>query len=96
MSNWQSSATTNAAVLDEWYFSPRFRSVSTVEPEFRNQLSIPSHSMICTANNVEDGSKLLPPFLLSRFAIPVSSQPSIELPKNVLTKFINTDTCSEL
>ncbi|KAL3998105.1 hypothetical protein ACH3XW_13670 [Acanthocheilonema viteae] len=90
MSDWRSPATTNATILDEWYFSPRLRPVSTVKQEFRNQLSISSPNMICRANNVESESKLLTPFLLSHFPLPVFSQSSIELP----TECIKTDTCS--
>ncbi|CAG9530876.1 unnamed protein product [Cercopithifilaria johnstoni] len=94
MSNWPSPAPKNTTVLDEWNFSPRLRPVSTVKQEFLNQLSTPSSSMICTTNNVESGSKLLTPFLLSHFAVPVFSRPSIELPKNALAKCSNTDTCN--
>lgn len=96
MSNWATPEATNATILDKWYFSPGLSPVSTIKQEFQNQLSNSSPRMICTANDIHSGSKLLTPLLLPHFAIPVFPQSSIELPKNALTKSINTDMYSEL
>ncbi|VIO95740.1 CES-1, putative [Brugia malayi] len=94
MSNWPSSTTTtNATHLDEQrYFSPTLHSTSITKHQYQNQLSHSSSNMIFT-NNIESNFKLFTPFLLSHLAIPIFTQPSVELSKNaVTTKSINTDT----
>ncbi|VDM08484.1 unnamed protein product [Wuchereria bancrofti] len=93
MSNLPSPTTTHATLLDERYFSsPTLHSASITKHQLQNQVSLSSPNMIFT-NNIESEFKLFTPFLLSHLAIPIFSQPSIELSKNaVTTKCINTDT----
>uniref|UniRef100_A0A915PR52 C2H2-type domain-containing protein n=1 Tax=Setaria digitata TaxID=48799 RepID=A0A915PR52_9BILA len=90
MSNWSSPATTEATFLREWYSSLRLHTASVMKQESRNQVSASAPSMI-SSNDAGSGSKLLTPCLLSHLAIPVFSQPSIELPKSALAKRISAD-----